>query len=214
MPFATKADLKSAIEAWMDRTDITGNADEFISLAEAGLNREIRPIDVDTTLTGTSGNQTISIAGLGIREAKSLFLVDLGREWPLRKMNDGDFGYVTAAGRPAVWSIDTENIHFERPLGQDYTFRLNHKVNYALDADSDTNWLLTNHPDVYLSASITWGATFVADDATRQRYGGPLSEFISSINRQDARRNRGKLGVDAGLAAINWRRYWPWGVYR
>lgn len=211
MPFSNYGDLKTAITDWMDRTDITGNADDFVTLAEAGLNRELEALEVDTTLTGVVSSRSIDLSSYGVRDVVSLFMTDQGREWQLLKLSDGDFPYTETAGKPETWAMDQDTINFECPLNAAYTFRLRHTVKFDLEDDADTNWLLNNHPDVYLSAAIAWGAKFVADDATLQRFAAPIDAFIRSVNRQESRRNKGRLTVDPALA--NHRRT-HWGYYR
>jgi len=214
MPFSNYGDLKTAITAWMDREDIEGSADDFVTLAEAGLNRELEALEVDTTLTGTASSREIDVSAYGVRDVVALFLVDQGREWPLLKQSDGDFPYTETAGKPTIWSMDQDTINFECPLDSAYSFRLRHTVKFDLEDDADTNWLLTNHPDVYLAASIAWGAKFVADDATLQRHAAPIDAFIRSINRQESRRNKGKLTVDPALVSIGRVRRDIWGSFR
>jgi hypothetical protein len=213
MPFSNLADLKTAVQSWMDRTDISGSADDFVTLAEAGLNRELTALEVDTTLTGTIDSEYISIASLGIETPLDLFMTDYSREWPLLKLRDGDFPKVDTSGKPTIWSYNNEQIMFDRPLGSAYSFRLHHTVKFDLVDDADTNWLLTNHPDIYLCATIAWGAACVADDATRQRFGAPLDAFVASVNQDQRKKNKGTLTVDAGLSLIGRRNYWPWGGF-
>lgn len=215
MPFSNLGDLKQAVQDFMDRTDITGNAADFVTLAEARLNRELSALEVDTTLTGVVDSAFISLSGLGVETPLELFMSEYSREWPLLKLSDGDFPLVSPSGKPSIWSYVNDQIMFDRPLSAAYSFRLHHTVRFSLADDADTNWLLQNHPDVYLSAVITWGATFVADDATRQRFGGPLQTFISSVNQDQRKKNKGTLTTDAALSSIGRRSYWwgPWGSW-
>ncbi len=39
--------LQTAIQDWMDRSDVSGDVADFISLAEARFNRELGLIEVD-----------------------------------------------------------------------------------------------------------------------------------------------------------------------
>lgn len=213
MPFSNAGELKEAIQSWMDRTDIEGNSSDFLTLAEAGLNRELEALEVDTDLTGVTDSLYIDISGLGIDTPLDLFLNDYGREWPLLKMSDGDFPTIEISGKPSVWAYNDGRIMFDRPLSAAYTFRLHHTAKFDLEEDTDTNWLLINHPDVYLAACIVWGAQFVADDDTRARYSGPLAQFIASVNQHERKRNKGQLTSDAALTSIGRRRYWWWGQF-
>jgi hypothetical protein len=49
----------------------------------------------------------------------------------------------------------------------------------AFSSDSDTNWVLTNSPNVYLYGSLLEAAPFLLDD---QRVQGWYSLYVSAIN--------------------------------
>ena len=213
MPFSNLGELKQEIQDWMDRTDIAGKSDDFVTLAEAGLNRKLSALEVDTTLTGTTDSRTIDLASLGVLVPLSLWMNDYGREIEILKLADGDFPVIETAGKPSIWASLNDDIVFDRPLGGAYSFRLHHTVKFDLVEDDDTNWLLTNHPDVYLAACIVWGAGFVDDNPKIARYSALLTDFINDVNRQERKKNKGTATVDAGLSSIGRRNYlrdvWP-----
>jgi hypothetical protein len=202
MPFSNYGDLKQAVQDWMDRTDIAGNVDDFVTLAEAGLNRELEALEVDTTLTSTENERTISTAALGVETPISVWMNYYGREVEILKLQDGDFPFTDSVGTPWVWGYQEDAIVFNRPLSAGQTFRLHHTVKFDLVDDGDTNWLLLNHPDVYLSAAIVWGGKFTDDNPKVQGYGSLLGSFIASVNSKERRKKRGTLVVDAGLSSI------------
>lgn len=214
MPFSNYGELKQELSEWMDRTDITAKASDCVTLAEAGLNRKLESMEVDTMLTGAINSREIDVSALGVKVPLSLFLTDNGREYELLKAATGTFPFSDTSTDPETWSYQEQGgvIIFDCPLGDAYTFRLHHTIKFDLVNDTDTNWLLTNHPDVYLCASIAWGARFVLDGATLQTYAGPLETFVSEVNRQERRKNKGTLTVDPALSVIG--RYSNWGVYR
>jgi hypothetical protein len=51
----------------------------------------------------------------------------------------------------------------------------------ALSADGDTNWLLTNHPDVYLYGSLVHTAPYLKDDARIALWAGLLAQAMGEI---------------------------------
>ena len=46
MAISTKAELHTAVANWLNRSDLTDRIPEFISLAEAGFNRNLRVRDM------------------------------------------------------------------------------------------------------------------------------------------------------------------------
>lgn len=211
MAISTYSELKQAIQDWMDRSDISGNTADMITLAEASLNRLLKTVETDVTLTGTINSRSISISTYKVTYPIALFINDPTRytEIELVQRVDGSFPYASIAGYPSNWAIDGTNIDFNCLLDQAYTFRFRYVGRFALSDAAPTNELLTNHPDIYLSACIVWGGLYVADDAVIARYAGPLTEFVRERKRLEEENRRGKLTVDPALAIIGrYRDYW------
>jgi len=211
MALSTYSDLIAAISAWMERDDVSGNAADFITLAEAGLNRELEAVETDTILTGTAGSRTIDVSSLSVVKPVALFLRGETEEIEIQQQADGTFPYYEISSAPTIWTIDGDNIDFDTLLDQAYTFRFRYAGRFALSDANPTNWLLANHPDVYLSASIVWGARFVASDEVLARYGAPLESFVRGVNIENAKKKRGTLVVDRGLQAA---RPYMWNGYQ
>lgn len=210
MPFSTYSELKTALPVWMARGDITGNVEEMITLAEARLNRELPAVVTDVTLTGTGSSRRIDISAHNVVEARRLWLVNTtGFEQELTKKQDGDFGYTTDTGTPRYWATD-ENcayIDFDFLLSEAFTFRLRCRQKFALSDSAPTNWLLSNHPDVYLMAPLVWGGAFIKDFQYAATLKSALDEAMGEVKSEISRMGRGLLNVDPGLASIGRRNY-------
>lgn len=201
MAISTFAELKTAIADWMARSDVSGSAADFITLAEGRLNRELNPVETDTTLTGTLNSRRIDISSLSLVAPIALFLVD-GDEIELTQRSDGTFPYDDTSGQPSLWALDGTNIDFDRPLDEAYSFRFRYWGRFALSDAAPTNWLLTNHPDIYLAATIVWGGAYIEDMNKIAFYKGILDEGIPSVRSVIARKKRGMLTVDPALHAM------------
>lgn len=202
----TYSGLISAIVEIMERdgdTAFTLNVPSAIALAEARLNRLLPVLETDTTLTGVVDNRRISLLGLAMDSPVALFLAETGYdEVPIQQQQDGAFPYLTTSGRPSVWSIDGTNIDFDCPLDAAYPFRFRYRQQLGLSILSGTNWLLDNHPDVYLAATMVWGLNYQEDVPNFMRWKGILEEAIPEIRNAIARSNRGTLRVDPALSSI------------
>lgn len=203
MAIANRSDLLTKGASWLRRS---GNASfvaelpDCLTIAEARLNRELGAVETDTTLTGTSGSRRIDISALSIERPIALFLAESGLdERRIDQHTDGTFEYLNTSGRPNKWAIDGTNIDFDRPLDSAYPFRFRYRQRFALTAAADTNWLLTNHPDVYLAALLMWGAGYLESWANGAVWKGVLDEAIPSIRNSIAQSKRGTLNVDPGL---------------
>ncbi len=207
MSLANYSDLQTAVGDWMARSDLSGSAADLILLAEARLNREIPAVETDSTLTGTLDSRRIDISAESCVAPIALFLVESsGDERELLQKADGTFPYASSSGVPRYWAIDGTNIDFDCPLDDAYTFRFRFRQKFAL-ATSSTNWLLTEHPDVYLAAVIVWSGGFVRDTETMALFKGALDEGIQSVKHVIMEMNRGTLTVDPALGT---RRSFDW----
>lgn len=215
MAIANYTDLKTSVTDWMARSDLSGDAADFITLAEARLNRELNPVETDSTITGTTSSRRIDVSDLSVEEPIALFLAESDlNEIQLTQKGDGTFPYLTTSGRPSYWALDSNNdyIDFDRPLDGEYPFRFRYSQRFALSDSSPTNWLLTNHPDVYLAAVLVWGGLFIRDTPYAVQFKAVLEESIPEIRHQIAQSKRGTLTVDRGLLQIGRRQYFSYRI--
>lgn len=206
MPFSTYSDLQAAIIDFMARNDLTGNAADFITLAEANLNRELKQVGVTTLLTGVANQDFIDISSLPMEEPRSLFITDNGFEYELTPRAIGTYTKYEFSGLPTIWSIEGNNIVFDRDLDQNYPMRFVYTGRFSLSDAAPTNDFLTKNPDLYLAASIVWGCTYTKDPAIAL-WKQALDDFIASVKNSEARKMRSNLTVDPML--MQTRRRWP-----
>jgi hypothetical protein len=203
MTITNYTELQQAVSDWMARGDVSGNAADFISLAEARLNRELNPVETDVALVGVISSRTIDISSIAMVKPIALFIAETGGERPLLMRANGTFPYIDSEGKPSIWSIDGSTIAFDRPCDQAYSFRSRYQERFALSGSVTTNSLLTLHPDVYLAATLMWGGVFTQDGAYAAGFKTLLDEAIPSIRSNMAQGRRGLLMVDPGLVAAN-----------
>lgn len=200
MAISTYAELKTAVDNWMARSDLSGSAADFITLAEARLNRKIPAVETDVTLTGTLDSRRISVSAHNVVSPIALFLVETnGDEREIVQKSDGSFPYSDTSDEPTYWAMDGTNIDFDCPLNAAYTFRFRIRQRFVLSDSATTNWLLTNHPDIYLAATIVWSGAFIRDPETLSLFKGTLEEGIPEVQTIIAEQSRGVLTVDPGL---------------
>ena len=189
MAISTYAELQAAVANWLVRSDLTARTLEFISLAEARLNRGVRKrqAEVDASLTGVVENRAIALPAT-FGEAVNLWIVIDGQREALTYREPSLMeAATTPTGRPEFWGIDGTNVVFERPCDQAYSFVLRQVAKYALSDASPTNTLLTDAPDVYLFATLAEAGPFLRDAELWQAYEGKLSNAIKDLNANDGR---------------------------
>ncbi|CCM77123.1 phage adaptor protein [Rhizobium mesoamericanum] len=206
MTISTYSELKAAVADWMARSDISGNVADFITLAEARLNRLLGPVGTTANLTGIIGAQTLDISSLSVQEPQNLYVSEGVSDYFVVPRALGTYSTTTAQGRPTMWAIEGDTITFDRPMISAYAFRFVYLGRFALSDSAPTNEFLTNHPDLYLAAAMVWGCGYVKDQS-----GGVwkqmLDEFTAEVASDSARKKRSQLTVDPGLGSIGRYRY-------
>jgi hypothetical protein len=76
MALGTFTELKDAIADWLDRSDLTARIPDFITLAEARVNRDvrIRPMEVRSTMETTASQRYFNLPG-GYLQMRNIQLV-------------------------------------------------------------------------------------------------------------------------------------------
>jgi len=203
------ADLQASIVDWMARSDVTGKATDFITLAEARLNRILDYVAVEVTLTGVSGSYDLDVSALEIEKPVSLYVKDNLTEYEVIPRALGTFAVSDVSGLPGIYAFKAGALTFDRPLDHPYDFRLAYEGKLHLSDTAPTNELLTNSPDIYLAACIVWGGLYTKDDATLQQWAGLLSGFEAEVRHENAKKKRSNLTADPALARIGVSsRYW------
>jgi hypothetical protein len=211
MALANYSDLKTFLQDMMARSDLSGNVADFITLAEARLNREIPAVETDVTLTGTIDNRRIDVSAHSVVSPLALFLNDNGQEREITRHADGTFPYTDTSGFPSRWAMDSQSyVDFDCPLQSAYTFRFRIRQRYALSDSATTNWLLTNHPDIYVAAALIWGGGYTKDFEYAGIFASSLRDGVESVKNVIAEQNRGVLTVDPALQCFGYRTFSEW----
>lgn len=201
MALNTYAALQTAAADWLNRTDLTSQLPDFITLAEAEIKRRLRR---------SSTTATISITGPSITppadmaEARSLHLVSTlpSQDGPLRLCTPEMFAERNArsagiAGRPTDYAYMSGLLWFAPAPDQTYSATLFYFTQLtALSNTNTTNAVLTEAPDAYLYGTLLqaepylehddrvplWKAKFdtaidqLNDVRTREEYGGSIKD--------------------------------------
>lgn len=191
MSIANYSELQSKIALWLrpgsGSTSGLQIAD-FITLFESRANRELqlRVMESNEPLTATLGERAIALPA-GFIEPIGFWLTDIDPREELNYCLPDQLNVTTSAHRPQHWALDGGNIVFECPVDVAYpaTFRMLKR--FALSDASPTNWLLSNHPDLYLYGSLVNAAPFVRDVSMLGIWKGFVEEALEEIGNKEAR---------------------------
>lgn len=169
MSLANYSDLQENIANWLARTDLTPYIPDFITLAEARIARDLRLRSQVTaaTITTTSGVQAASLP-TGWLEFENVTVVsspDVQLTYVNIQHLDTKFPNNSYTGLPVVYSIEGQQILFGPVPDSAYSVSTLYYKRYDPLSTTPTNWLLTNHPGIYLFAALSETAPFLRDDA-------------------------------------------------
>ena len=190
MAIGTFAQLKTAAANWLDRSDLTDRIPEFIALAEARFNRELRTRDMETVSTAIS-----TVAGTREYSLPTGFVQM--KEFHLSTDPLTPLAYITpemmtrlwagsAQAKPEVFTIIADNVRLGPGPDAVYTTSmLYYKTFTALSDSATTNDMLTNNPDVYLYGTLLEAEPFIMNDQRIPVWLGAFDKAVASIQNQD-----------------------------
>jgi hypothetical protein len=161
MSITTYSELRTAVENWIGRTDLTDRVPEFITLFEAHANRKlrVRQMETSTTLTPSSGSATLPADYLQWRRVTWTGSPRQELEYVHPAIVQAYYS-TTPEGRPRMFTIEGSTLKIRPTDTTGLEFDYYQKV-AALDTGSNTtNWLLTAHPDAYLFGALTEATMF------------------------------------------------------
>lgn len=182
MALATYSDLKSAVANWLARADLTSVIPDFITIAHAALMRDLRG-----HARLQIRNASFSIAAEYVAapndflELVSMYLNTNPRVY----LYGGDRNETTADVPIRVEVVGstaggTESFRFSPPPDTTYTATVEYYGKLAaMSQNSDTNWILTDYPMLYLYRALQEGATYLQDPAKAQQYGALYEDALA-----------------------------------
>ncbi len=201
----TWTELKAALAVWMVRDDLTTIIPEAIAYAEREFQRSLFCPERQTsaTLTVTNGTASLPSDFWGVRTC----YVDGTTDYQLDQVTPQrlrELGPTTDTDTPQWFAIEGETISF-RPIPAAGTSII---LSYwqtipVLSGSNATNWLLTDHPDIYLHASLARLCAYTRDPEGMAMHNGIAAQIAETVNRSGRRRftNSGPLVAAARTVA-------------
>jgi hypothetical protein len=155
MAISTYSQLKEALTFWSGRegdTTILSGMERAISLVEARFNRVLRVSDMEAQATGTTSSGIIDLPSdfLAVRRVE---VSPYGTLTPAPPKLASD-EYPSGSGHyPRFYTILGLSMVIMPDTTSTVTLDYYQKIP-ALSDEAPTNWLLTDHPDLYLYATL------------------------------------------------------------
>lgn len=186
MALANYDNLLASMADWLNRSDLTSVLPDFIAMAEAEFNRELRVREMAVRTRAPISGQYVKLPDdfLGMRN------IDLLTDpvTPLQYKNLGNLDAHRAGdstGKPLYYSIMQNSLEFAPVPDSEYTVEIIYFQEIRSLAGNSTNWLLTAHPDLYLYGSLAHSSVFLQDDKRIAVWAGKYNQVLESIKTSD-----------------------------
>lgn len=191
MALSTYAELKTSIGDWLNRSDLTTVIPDFISLAEAQIERTLRTRQMITRTTLTIDSEFESTP-TDFLEVKAFKLTSTNPNTPMSFMTmdalDEESTNYTASGRPKFFGVVGSEFRFVPTPDSSYTAEIVYFANLnKLSASVSTNFVLTSSPDIYLYGSLLQAAPYLQDDARIQTWATLYERALNDLQTADDR---------------------------
>jgi len=189
MPFTNYGELRQAIAGWLNRSDLDTVIPDFVTQAEATLNKILRTrymvVESNPNLT-VGANQDRAALPAGLIDI--LYVVDSGNaahtlvkqvpDWMARQQRLR----LKTPGVPLYYAIIGGNMLVCPVPAADTSYRLSYYQEIPpLSGDGSSNWVLAHHPDLYLYTALMHAAPYLADDARTELFGQSIVKMVQSL---------------------------------
>jgi hypothetical protein len=192
MALTTYTELKASIADWLNRGDLTTVIPDFITLLEARLKRH-HAVERSREATITLDAQHVSLP-TDCREVGELYFNDDTRQGPIDLMSPsalakarGINGWVTSSyPRAAAFTRDgsgRQQLLLAPTPDTSYTAGIEYVQTLTpLSGSNEDNWVLLEHPDVYLFGSLVHSAPYLKDDSRLATWKTTLDEALAELD--------------------------------
>jgi len=216
MALDTYANLQTAIANFLNRSDLTSVIPDFIALAEAQMIRRLaKRLSEDgkrLPRSAVARNAAFSINAETVSVPADFlgpltFSID-SEAMQLTYLSPGSLarekarrGVSAATGVPAFYAVIGPVFQFCPVPDAAYVGTLVYWTELTALSDSTaSNWILANHPDVYLYGALLQSAPYLMDDARIAAWGGLFTAALEDMLNCDPMPADGvTLRADDGL---------------
>jgi len=193
MALTTYTELKASLADWLNRSDLTSVIPDFISLAEAQMERQLRTRQMIVRATasfaaaaeyGTVPDDFLEVKSIKL-DTNPVTSLTFQTIDSLDQLSNTTY---LSSGKPLYFSVVGNQFRLLPIPDGAYTAEL---VYYSkltkLSASVATNWLLTQAPDVYLYGSLLQAAPYLQDDARIQVWSSLYQAGLDQLQIADDR---------------------------
>ena len=187
MALTTFTELKASIADFLNRDDLTTVIPDFISLAEAQINRDIRHWNMEARSDGqqTGGDEYMQYPADWV-ETIRLHLTGTGTSVvnPISRdaMADKRASAEDISGTPMYYTHADGQFQLYPTPSADTDFELLYYQKIPSLISNADNWLLLDSPDVYLYGALIHSAPYLAEDERVAIWAQMYSAAVARLN--------------------------------
>ena len=191
MALTTYTELKASVADWLNRSDLTAAIPDFISLAEAQIERTLRTRQM-IVRANASFNVEFGATPADFLEVRSFKLSGTNPPTPLSFMTidalDAEATKFTASGRPKFFGVVGSQFRLVPTPDSNYATELTYYAKLSkLSASVATNFILSASPDIYLYGALLQAAPYLQDDARIQVWATLYERALNDLQTADDR---------------------------
>lgn len=187
MALSTFTELSAAIANWLNRTDLTNEIVDFITLAETKIYRNVRVRAMEKSLSVVIGSG-VAVMPSDYLELKHAYIDGSPVQTLERTLLDTVFTkYPTrsSTGKPIFIADNVDNFEFGPYPDSAYTLKGTYYAKLtALSAANETNWLITDNPDLILFAALIESVSFTGDTQRLTEWAAKYETAEATANLQ------------------------------
>jgi len=179
-------ELQASVADFLNRSDLTSVIPDFVTMAEADLNRTLRVREMSVRTQAPISSQYVKLPDdfLGMRNID--LLTDPVTPMTYKNLQNLDIHRAgDATGKPIYYSIVQNNIEVAPAPDGEYTIEIVYYQKVPSLSANTTNWLLDAHPDAYLYGTLQHSAPYLQSDERVGIWAGKYQQIIEQIITSD-----------------------------
>jgi hypothetical protein len=178
-------DLVSKVGDWLDRDDLDSQIPDFVALVEARLNRVLRAVNSEVSALWAVSDELYSLPS-DFRKLRKLH-IEGSPDRPLVEMSPVAIPTMFSGdtGTPRAYYIEGRQLGLAPPPDQSYTLRASYFQRIPpLTSAVPSNWVLSEHPDIYVWGTLMHAAYFIRDADAVDACSALFDQAIAELQRE------------------------------
>ena len=190
------SELKTNIANYLNRSDLTGQMDMFIDNVEGELNRRVRTKEMIKRATATADAQYLSLPtdwleGINVEIASNNFSPLFQQS--VESLDVYRKSINNSTGQPVYYAFVDSTIELAPTPDSSYTLQLTYYSKVDALSDSNTsNFVLANHPDVYLYGALKHASIYLMEDDRVAMFSALFEKALEEIKMEQEKAEFGK----------------------